>query len=335
MNQERIERFRSFFKEWDVEGALIENVTDLFYFLGLQLSAGVLLISRDQVVLFLDGRYLEWVKHSIDCRIESLSVALLKSALKSLGRIAIDSHTTTLEEWKKWQGIHGELLLPISRLTKWVRAIKDNVELEALNRSEELLFEGFLHILEHLRVGVKEREVAHAFELFCLKKGAEKLAFDPIIAFGANSAYPHYRAGNATLRKDDIVLCDVGVVLDHYHSDMTRMIFQGKVDSELSFLDDVVKKAQAEAIRLCKSGMKVGDLDRVALEIIREADLERWVAHSLGHGIGLETHEFPRLKHDGEDRDFLLQKGMTITIEPGLYVPGLGGIRWENRVVIE
>jgi Xaa-Pro aminopeptidase len=203
-----------------------------------------------------------------------------------------------------------------------------------MKKSAALVWKGFEHIRRSLKVGVTEKELALSFEIFCRKQGAEKLSFDPIIAFGKNTAYPHYRAGDVKLKKDQLVLIDIGVVVDHYHSDMTRTVFFGNPDPRLVLLETVVKKAHAAALKLCKVGTKVGDLDKAARQVIEKAGLKELILHSLGHGIGLETHEFPRLKYKGEDQSTLLQEGMVITIEPGLYLPGVGGVRYEDTIVI-
>ncbi len=329
----RIERIRSFFKIWKVEAVLIENEVDLFYFTGFQLSAGVLLILKEDVKLFVDGRYFEFVKLRNDFFVDQLSVKAIKKSLKSVSTLGFDSGTTTIERWKELKAIHHNLS-PINRLTKLIRAIKDSFELVALNKSEALLFEGFRYVRKQLRVGIEERGLALAFETFCRQRGAEKLAFSPIIAFGKNSAYPHYQTGKSRLKKNDIILCDLGVVVDHYHSDTTRTFFYGKGNPRLEKLDRVVKEAQEAAIEQCREGALTGDLDKAATKMIKKAELEKYIAHSLGHGIGLEIHEFPRLSSKKEDRDVVLREGMVITIEPGLYIPGLGGVRQEDRVVV-
>lgn len=328
----RISKLQSIFKTWKVDGCLIENPLDLFYLTGLQLSLGMLVVLQNKARLFVDGRYIEFAKKNSPVSVELLSKEA--AVLKQISSLAFDSHWTTVEREKQLKKLYPGILTPVPQLLKQLRAIKDAAELKAMKKSAGVLWKGFEHIRRSLKVGISEKELALAFEIFCRKHGAEKLAFDPIIAFGKNSAYPHYRAGNAKLKKGDIVLIDIGVVVDHYHSDMTRTIFFGKADPRLILIESVVKKAHAAAIALCKSGTKVGDLDKAARQVIQQAGLKELILHSLGHGIGLETHEFPRIKFQGEDHDVILHEGMVITIEPGLYLPGAGGIRHEDTIVI-
>jgi Xaa-Pro aminopeptidase len=185
-----------------------------------------------------------------------------------------------------------------------------------------------------LKKGITEKEVARRFEIFCLEKGAEGLSFTPIIAFGKNGAMPHYRSQDVVLKEGDAVLIDIGVVLDNYHSDMTRVLFYKKKNRYLSHLYEIVKKAQKNALKLCRPGVKLKELDLAARKVMREEKVEDLFLHSLGHGIGLQTHEFPRIKYNGDDRDVVLQSGMVFTVEPGLYVPGKGGVRYEDTIVI-
>lgn len=327
----RIEKLRSYFKTWKVGACLIENPLDLYYLTGLQLSLGILVILPKEAHLFVDGRYIDFAKKNSPVPVQLLSEKALQSALNKT--VGFDSYTTTVNRAAELKKITRDLK-PIPHLLQEVRAIKDRLEIQALEKSASLLWKGFLHIQKHLKVGVSEKDIALEFEIFCRQKGAEKLAFSPIIAFGKNSAYPHYRAGDTSLKKGDIVLIDIGVVVDHYHSDMTRTLFFGKADSRLVLLDSVVKKAHAAALKLCKSGSRVGDLDAAARKVIEQAGVSNLILHSLGHGIGLETHEFPRLKYQGENHEVVLKEGMAITIEPGLYMPGVGGIRHEDTIVI-
>ena len=145
---------------------------------------------------------------------------------------------------------------------------------------------------------------------------------------------PHYKTGDAVLKDGDIVLIDIGVSLNHYHSDMTRVVFFGKPSSELKKLYAVVQESQEAALKICKPGTAVAALDQAARSVMKRENVEKYFVHSLGHGIGIETHEFPRIKDGGEDGKVLLKEGMVITIEPGLYLPGIGGVRYEDMVLI-
>ncbi len=330
----RIQKLRHHFKRWKVEGCLIEDPTDLFYLTGLHFSLGTCVVTQEKAHLMVDGRYFEMAKKESPCDVVLSSKEALTSLLKPMSSLAFNSLLTSVERQKQLGKLYRGTLRGVVSPLKEIRAIKEPAELRALKKSAALLWKGFQEIKRHLKVGITEKEVALEFEIFCRRHGAEKMAFDPIIAFGKNSAYPHYRAGETRLKKGDIVLIDIGVVVDDYNSDMTRVLFFGKADPRLVFIDTVVKKAHAAALALCKSGAKIEDLDLAARQVAIEAGLKDLLAHSLGHGVGLEVHEYPRLSYQGDDPLVLLEEGMCVTIEPGLYLPGVGGVRHEDTVVV-
>ena len=324
-----------------LDSCLIENPLDLFYYTGLKLSTGRLLIHEAETLLLVDGRYLQVAKESSPCKssLDSPQKFLDYCEKHKVGRLGFDGRNTSydhfllLEEWKK-QGNREIKLVAASSILKSARAIKDRVEIGKMKKSAALLWEGFQFINSSLKKGVTEKELSRRFEIFCLEKGADRLSFEPIIAFGPNSAMPHYRSQNVALKDGDAVLIDIGVVLDSYHSDMTRVVFHKKENAFLSRLYEIVKKSQKSALKACRPGVKFKELDLAARKVMQEAQVEDLFIHSLGHGIGLETHEFPRIKYNGDDKDVVLQSGMVFTIEPGLYVPGKGGVRYEDTIVI-
>ncbi len=330
----RLSKLQSFFKGWKADGCLIENPLDLFYLTGLQLSLGILVVLSTSSKLFVDGRYIEFAKKHSPFPVELLSKESVSAFLSPVKVLVFDSASTTMDRGEQQKKLYTGVWRGISHPLKELRLIKDAAELKAMKKSAAVVWKGFEHVRRSLKVGITEKELALSFEIFCRKQGAERLSFDPIIAFGKNSAYPHYRAGDAKLKKGDIVLIDIGVVVDHYHSDMTRTVFFGKADPRLILLETVVKQAHDAALALCKRGTKLGDIDKAARNVFKGAGLEELYVHSLGHGIGLETHEFPRLKYQGDDHDVILREGMVITIEPGLYLPGAGGVRYEDTIVI-
>ena len=174
--------------------------------------------------------------------------------------------------------------------------------------------------------------LAGAFEIYCVKEGADKLAFDPIICFGKNAAEPHHKPDGTILSAGDGVLMDIGVVVDGYHSDMTRVALLEK--STLLADYEAVKQAQSRALSLCRPGTTLGELDLAAHAALKEYGHEELFTHALGHGVGLTTHELFSISSKGENRDMVLRSGMTLTIEPGLYRPGIGGVRYEDTILI-
>lgn len=330
----RIERLKEFFLRWKVDGCIIENPIDIYYLLGLQLSLGTVIISKKEARLFVDGRYLHVAKMQSPIEVASLSEKEISQFLKeaSISTLAFDSNWTSVERFRKLESLCQ--LKGVSSPMKDLRAIKDLKEQKLLKKSATLLHKGFLHIVKKLKTGITEEELALEFEIFCRKEGAEKLAFDSIIAFGKNSAMPHYRSGKTKLKKGDLVLMDIGVVLNHYHSDMTRVVFYGKPDPTLEKLFQVVKKSQKAALQKCAPGVTLAELDLAARAVMKKEKWEEYFVHNLGHGIGLEVHEFPRVGTKTLDKDLPLVPGMVITIEPGLYIPGKGGARYEDMILI-
>lgn len=318
-----------------IEACLIEDPVDLFYLTGLSLSKGSLLLTRKKQLLFVDDRYFQMAVERAIVEVEKDIPAAWQKVFTNncYQRIAFDSEKICYDRYislqkydKKWIACPG--------LLRNVRVIKDAVEIEKITASAQLLRQGFAHIRSLLQVGITERQLAKEFEIFCLQKGADSLAFEPIIAFGKHSAMPHYHSQNVQLQAKDVVLIDIGVVVDRYHSDMTRVVFFEEPHFRLSYLYQIVKEAQKAALNLCAPGIALAELDLAARAVFKKHELEPFFVHSLGHGIGLSTHEFPRISHQGKDKGVLLQKNMVVTIEPGLYVPDMGGVRYEDMVLI-
>ncbi|VHO05034.1 M24 family metallopeptidase [Candidatus Rhabdochlamydia sp. T3358] len=321
--------------ESSIEACLIEDSIDLYYLTGLSLSKGSLLLTRKKQLLLVDDRYFQSAVEKAVVAVERDSPIAWEEffAHSSFKKIAFDSEKVSYERYLGLQKYHKDLVA-YPNLLKNVRAIKDTVEIGKITMSAQLLRQGFTHICSLLKVGITEKELSKEFEIFCLQQGADGLAFEPIIAFGKNSAMPHYHSQNVALQSKDVVLIDIGVVVDHYHSDMTRVVFFEEPHLRLSYLYQIVKQAQKAALDLCAPGITLAELDLAAREVFRKHDLEPFFVHSLGHGIGLTTHEFPRISHQGKDSQVILQKNMVVTIEPGLYLPDIGGARYEDMILI-
>ncbi len=313
------------------EPCLVEGLADLLYLTGMSFSKGRLLVGTQEAILFVDGRYYERAKQEAPCPV------LLWEEFKKRKekRIWFDSATVTYEGYLalKKELPHVEWI-PTPSPVRELRMIKEPKEIAALKKAAQLTWRGYQKVIEALKVGVSEEELALEFEFFCRKNGASGISFAPIIAFGVHSAYPHYRAGPSRLQENQIVLVDVGAVVDGYCADMTRIFYFGTPDPRLVKLEEIVRQAQKEAIAHVKPGIKVGDLDQLVHTLFDRNNVKPLYIHSLGHGIGLEAHEYPRLLFNGVDRNAVLKPGMVFTIEPGLYQPGVGGIRIEDMVLV-
>jgi Xaa-Pro aminopeptidase len=212
-----------------------------------------------------------------------------------------------------------------------LRLRKDSKELEALRAAGHAVAKGFAYIRKIARPGLRECDLAAEFEWYIRKHGATKASFDSIVASGENSAYPHYLTGDRILRRNDIVLCDLGALVDGYCSDLTRTFFLGTISSMGHRVYDTVARAQELAIQAVKPGAKASQIDRIARDEIERTGYGRRFIHSTGHGVGVEVHEAPWI---GPNSPGVLEPGMVLTVEPGVYLPGWGGVRIEDTLLV-
>ena len=338
--KERLLRIQQEIKKKSFDAIWIDNPVSLFYLTGYNASAGILIIEKDIVALFLDGRYFNDAKENLSIPIFSNIEIFDYLKNKQIRKMSFDATTTTifdLEKLKEEMKKHNNRIdfIPLVHPIKYFRMIKDENEMKILKEAAQIGWQGFLYVQSLLKEGITEEDIALEFEIFCRKKGAEKMSFPPIIAFGANSSYPHYKTGKSKLKKDDIVLMDLGVVYKNYCSDMTRICFVGTPHPQLQRLYYITRKAQKEALAYCRANTTIKELDLKARSIMKEANVEDLFIHGLGHGVGLDVHEPPSIKHDSVDCDLQLEENMVITIEPGLYLPGIGGVRYEDTIIIK
>lgn len=328
---QRLKKFQKSLKNG--QACLIEKPLDLFYLTGLQLSLGKLYITSLDAHLFVDGRYLQVSQESHTIPVSLPGLKEEKEFLKGCNSLIFDSVFTTYQRYEKLKELKQNLI-PLPHPLKELKLVKSEHELQCMRKSAKVAWQGFKYIKKILKPGITEQEAVLEFEIFCKKQGAKELAFAPIIAFGPHTAMPHYHAGSAKLKKNDIALIDIGVVVDAYHSDMTRVLFLGHPNPALKKMYAIIKEAQKAALKICRAGVSVGKLDLAVRKVLAHEKMEQYFIHSLGHGIGLETHEPPRIKWNGEDKDLLLKANMVITIEPGIYIPGIGGVRYEDTIII-
>lgn len=318
-------------KKLQGECFLLEEYYDIYYLTHLKMSKATLIVGKE-IALFVDAKYEEIAKKQ--CPFSVHSIESLNTWIKEhkLDVLYFDAAKTSYERYLNLKKVIKGLK-PAENPLKEIRMIKLPQEIEAIEKSTNLLMKGMLYIKSCLKEGITEKQIARAFEIYCLQEGAEKLSFEPIIAFGANSAMPHYRAGDGILKKNTIVLIDIGVVVENYASDMTRVIFFGKVDPRLAAIDDLVKKTYTEVVKHVKAGVSIQKLDEIARDFIKSHGGYP-ILHGLGHSIGLEVHEYPSL-NIRIPKEVKLKKNMVVTIEPGIYIPDLGGARHEDMILIQ
>ncbi len=286
--------------------------------------------------MIVDGRYFQACKEKCAFEVQLAGPQTLKDQFigKAIAKVGFDQEAESYASYTKLKALIGDKLVPLSKPILQMRAVKDEREIEKIKATCNLGSLGFDFTVSQLREGITEKMVAAELDIFWKKRGADGLAFSPIIAFGKNSALPHHRAGDTALVKNEIVLIDIGVQLDGYNSDMTRMVYFGSVDPKLEQICQVCLSAQSAALIACKAGIFTSELDQIARDVITAAGFGEYFVHGLGHGVGLDIHEEPIVKKDLQIKDTKLEAGMVVTIEPGIYLPGLGGCRIEDQVLI-
>jgi Xaa-Pro aminopeptidase len=346
LHAKRLERLRHFFNEWQVDALLIEDPLDLFYLTGEEVSLGQLLIDKKEAFFLVDNRYYEGCKTRTSLTVflssETPLIKLL-SLSKSKKTLGFDCLKTSylralelrqiLTSVKKKKAINIKLVPINNPIGSSLRVLKDSQEVRWIKEACCLGSEGFDHLISHIKSGITEEELARQLKLFWLGKGGQGEAFSPIIAFGANSAIPHHRASKTKLKKGDTVLIDIGVRLHSYTSDMTRVLFFGEPSQQMKEIYHIVHRAQKEAVSSICAGLPIDIPDKIAREVIENAGYGKYFTHSIGHGLGLEVHEAPKMPKFIRSLD-VLKEGMILTIEPGIYLPGLGGIRIEDTILV-
>jgi Xaa-Pro aminopeptidase len=246
--------------------------------------------------------------------------------------VGYDPGRATEAEMNRLRKLSGKIRwIPVSGVTAPLRIKKDILEIRAMRRAGHVALQGFEYLRKIARSGMRECDLAGEFERYIRKNGATKASFDTIVAAGANSAYPHYITGNQIMRKNEVVLCDLGCQVDGYCSDLTRTFFLGNISLLGRKVYDTVAQAQRLAIQAVKPGVKTAQIDRIARDEIERAGYGRHFIHSTGHGVGIEVHEPPWVGSTSADT---LEPGMVITVEPGVYLKGWGGVRIEDTLLV-
>lgn len=335
-HKKRVENVQEHLKKLGCEALLVDDVVNLYYLTGINLSTGSLLITQEEAVLLVDGRYEELCKKNAPMKVSLTPPTTVKDLLSGVASLGFNTETLSYKGYLdlKKQLPDSVKLMPLDNIIREMRGIKDPEEIALLREAGKLGAEGFDFVCTLITEGITEAEIATELEIFWKRKGSRGLAFEPIIAFGTNTSMPHYRAAASKLEQGQSIQIDIGVNDRHYHSDMSRVVFFGPPSDHIKAIYNIVLRAQMEALNKCRPGILVGDLDETARQIITKAGYGAYFTHSLGHGVGLEIHEYPLLRNKAPYSEVVLKPGMVITIEPGIYLPGIGGVRIEDTVVI-
>lgn len=335
----RQEQFQKTLHAERLDGFAVTHPANLRYLCGYTGSNGLLLFLNGRRTFFTDGRYTQQASEEVRATRVVIPKASLLGAASELmqpaksARIGFEAdHTTVTAAAEMRKPVTNKVAWkPTSGLIMRQRLIKDEDELRILRSAVVMGAEVYRKAVEFVRPGVRETEVAGQLEFAAREAGAEAMAFETIVAAGKRSALPHGRASNEPIPRRGFVVIDSGVILRGYCSDMTRTLHVGRASREERKWYEAVLEAQLAAIATVKPGKTAGEVDQAARQTLRRAKLDRFFTHSTGHGVGLEIHEPPRL---GKAQEEPLQTGMVVTIEPGIYIPGKGGIRIEDMVLV-
>ncbi|HZA61026.1 MAG TPA: Xaa-Pro peptidase family protein, partial [Actinomycetota bacterium] len=332
----RRERVVGRLTELEAEAILVTRIPNVRYLSGFTGSNGQLLLTQSDGVFLTDSRYVEQARREApDLRRAAYQgelAAIFAELARDAGveRVAFEAAGVTYRTYRKLAEVDVELV-PTTDEVERLRWVKDPEELALIEAAQRITDEAFARIVAKLTEGRTEGEVAFDLEHSMRELGADAVAFDPIVAFGEQAAEPHHRPTDRPLRRGDVVKMDFGCTVDGYSSDMTRTVAFGDPATKLRDLHELVRRAQAAGTAALRPGMRGGEVDEAARAVIRDAGFGERFGHSLGHGIGLEVHEGPGLRHGSED---VLPEGTVVTVEPGVYVPELGGVRIEDMVVV-
>jgi len=314
------------------------NFANQYYISGFTGSWGTIIFGPGHRILITDSRYYQQAKKQVpDFRIilqENSMLDTLISVLKeeSISKLGLEEESVSYKVYRELKRkLYFLRLIPVKGWVENLRTIKEEKEIRLLRQAAKIADETFCEILSFLTPNRSEREIAWEIEAGLRRRGAEKAAFDIIVASGTRSSLPHGIATDKKIRAGNIVKMDFGARVDGYHSDLTRTVVVGKGTRRFRKIYQVIKEAQERVISRMRAGMKFLEADALAREHIRAQGYDKYFGHGLGHGVGLSPHELPAISWRSRGK---LEAGMVVTVEPGIYIPGWGGIRIEDMVVI-
>ncbi|HHU60427.1 MAG: Xaa-Pro peptidase family protein [Bacillota bacterium] len=332
----RLDSIRDKLRAQEADVFLVTSPINRRYLTGFTGSAGTVWISADKQAILTDFRYVEQVKEQCPDW-ELIEIEDVNTSLKTLiddqnvKKIVYEKDFVTVGLLEEWEKNLNAKFVPIGGWVQEMRIIKKSEEIEFIRQAAQIGDRAFAKLLPTINSGITESELAIELEYIVRKMGAEGMSFDPIVASGPRSALPHARPGERVLSVGDFVVFDFGCIVNGYCSDMTRTIVIGEPEERHMLIYDLVLKAQKESLAAIAPGKTGAEIDAVAREIISDAGYGEYFGHGLGHGVGLEIHENPRLSRRD---DTVLEPGMVVTVEPGIYLPDFGGVRIEDMVVV-
>lgn len=332
----RIQTLREYMGKNNISATWVTKPEDIYYYSGFTGSTGSALIMEDELYFFADFRYTKQVSQQcVGYTIKEVSANKnTMDHLKELvvGTLAYEDQYMSVSEYSALKSaIPEERLVPLKNTITVLRAVKDEEEIDNLRQAAAIADKGFLHVLDIVKPGMTEKELALELEFFMRKQGASGLSFTTIVASGIRSSMPHGVASDKVIEKNDMLTLDFGCMYNGYCSDMTRTFVVGTADERQKELYNIVLETQLKVLEAIKPGARCKEIDALSREIIGGYGYGEFYGHGLGHGVGLEIHELPVLNGTSE---FVLEENMVVTDEPGIYLPDFGGVRIEDTVLV-
>ncbi len=337
----RLDRLRERITDAGCDALVVANLTNVRYLTGFTGSAGLLLVDAGTATFVSDGRYRTQAAEQLGAAGVDAEVViaegdpegeLLARLAGASTRVGLESETVTWAAQRRWAAdLGGERLVATTGLVAGLRLVKDPGEAARIRTACDIADRAFAQLRPRLAETPTEVEFALELDALVRSLGAEDVSFDTIVASGPNGAKPHHRPGSRTIREGDLVVVDFGALVDGYHSDMTRTVAIGAIGPEQQRMLDVVLESQDLGVRSVSDGVGASDVDATCRNHIESAGLGEAFVHSTGHGVGLDIHEEPRLSVRSAAT---LASGFVVTVEPGVYLPGVGGVRIEDTVLV-
>lgn len=328
-------------RSYDLDAMLVTGEPSEAYAVGFR-GEGVALVSEGECHYFTDSRYIEAAEKQVTgCKVEMISgkrhhmiLAQEEIQRQGLRRVGFEENYLTVQGFSAWRKVLGEqvTLVPAGKLLLELRAGKDEEELALMRQAQAITDRTFTEILNHVKEGVTEQEIAALITYYHMKFGAEKNSFDPIVASGANGSMPHAVPGGKKICKGEFVTMDFGCIYGGYCSDMTRTVAVGQPSDEMTLVYETVAKAQLAGIEMAHAGVIGADVHAAADEVIRKAGYGDYFGHGFGHSLGLEIHEDPGFRPACKEP---IPAGAVVSAEPGIYLPGKFGVRIEDVIVVK
>ena len=334
----RLDRLRGEMTSRGLDAFLVTDLLNVRYLSGFTGSYAFALVTGADAILLTDFRYAE--QSAEECPglylelVESHWVPGAERAVEraNVKNIGFESHSLSYHHWNELDAaLQSVRLVPGEDLVGRLRLVKEDVEIALIQEAVRIADLAYEHIVGFLKPGITEREVAIELDYFMRKNGADKEAFDTIVASGPRSALPHGKSSDRAISEHDLIVLDFGAAYQGYHSDITRTVTLGPPDDRRIEIYDVVLEAQSKAIAALRPGLRGADVDAVAREHIGEKGFGEYFGHGLGHALGLNVHDGRVLARGSE---VMVEAGMVLTVEPGIYIPGWGGIRIEDDVLV-